>query len=117
MLQTVAAPGDPDPLVVQIAALALLGPEQLVHDGVVGHPGDDLARAVGRAPLQPHRDGEVGHGVHEVGGAVDRIDDPGVGLVGPLDHAALFTQEAVARAGLHQQFVQGVFGAQVGGRD
>jgi len=57
------------------------------------------------------------HGVHEVGGAVDRVDDPGVRLVGALDHAALFAQEAVAGAGLQQQFEQGLFRLDVGGGD
>ncbi|MNS96045.1 hypothetical protein D3C72_1303270 [compost metagenome] len=67
--------------------------------------------------LQAHRDGEVGHGVHEVGGAVDRVDDPGVRLVGAFDQTAFLAEEAVAGARLHQQFVEGVFGLQVGGRD
>jgi hypothetical protein len=55
--------------------------------------------------------------VQEIGGAVERIDDPAMGLVGPLDQAALLHQEAVARPGLGQLAVEGVLGAVVGGGD
>jgi hypothetical protein len=69
------------------------------------------------ATISDEPSGAMRHGVHEIGGAVDRVDDPQVGLVGPLDHAALLAQEAVAGAGLHQQFVEGVLGPDVGGGD
>lgn len=55
--------------------------------------------------------------MHEVGGAVDRVDDPGVRLVGALDQAALLTEEAIARARLGQQFEQGLLGLDVGSGD
>ena len=54
--------------------------------------------------------------VQEVGGAVERVDDPAVGLVGPLHRAALLHQEAVARAGLRQLAEQRFLGAVVGRR-
>ncbi len=57
------------------------------------------------------------HGVQEVGGAVERVDDPGVGLVGALDHAALFAEEAVAGPRLQQFLEQRLFGLEVGGAD
>ncbi len=40
--------------------------------------------------------------VKEIGGAVERIDDPAVGAVRPLDLLALLAEEAVGRAGLHE---------------
>lgn len=55
--------------------------------------------------------------MQEVGGAVQRIDDPGVGLVGALDHAALLAQEAVAGAGLFEDFEDHLLGLVVGGGD
>ena len=83
--------GDAQALVVEEGALALLGQEQSSLAGIVDHAGDDLALA-----LQGDGDREVRDAVQEVGGAVERIDDPGVGLVGALDLAALFAEEAVA---------------------
>ena len=47
--------------------------------------------------LQADRDRELRNAVQEVGGAVERIDDPGVGLVGALAIAAFLADEAVTR--------------------
>ena len=102
----------PQALVIEERALALLGPEQLVGDGIVGDGGDNGAFA-----LESDIDGEVRDGVQEVGGAVQRVDDPGVGLVGPLDQAALLAKEAVAGAGLGQRFEDHLLGLEVGGGD
>jgi hypothetical protein len=55
--------------------------------------------------------------VQEVGGAVERVDDPAMGLVGAGDEAPLLHQEAVARPGLRQLAVDGLLGAVVGGGD
>ena len=83
----------PQPLVVEEGALAALGGEQVVVGGIVDQPGDHGAFA-----LERDRDGEVRDAVQEVRGAVERIDDPGVGLVGALAAAAFLAEEAVARA-------------------
>ena len=50
-------------------------------------------------------------------GAVERIDDPGMGLVGALAPAAFLAEEAVARAGCDELLVQDLLGALVGGGD
>ena len=103
---------DAQALVVDEAALALLGPEQLVGDGIVGDAGDDLAFA-----LQGHGAGEVRNGVQEVGCAVEGVGDPGVGLVGALDHPPLLAEEAIAGPGRGQGLEQHLLGLDVGGGD
>ena len=55
--------------------------------------------------------------MQEVGGAVERIDDPGVGLVGALVAAAFLAEEAVAGPRLAQLGAQHLLGAAVGGGD
>ena len=67
----VAAAGDAQPPVVEEGAAAALGDVKLVQDRVVDDAGDELALA-----LERDRDGEERDAVQEVGGAVERIDDP-----------------------------------------
>ena len=67
----IAAGGDAKALVVQIGALALFGPEHLVADRIIGHTGHDHAVTFQR---RCHR--KMGDGVQEVGGAVERVNDP-----------------------------------------
>ena len=62
-------------------------------DRIVDQAGDDRALA-----LEPDRDGELRDAVQEIGGAVERIDDPAVGLVGAVARAAFLAEKAVARA-------------------
>ena len=83
--------GDAQAAVVEEGAAAALGGVELVHGRIVDHAGDDLA-----LPLQRDRDREDRDAVQEVGGAVERIDDPAVLVVLAGDHAALLHQEAVA---------------------
>ena len=71
---------DAQALVVQIGAVAFLGDEHLVGDGIEHDRGDDLAFA-----LQRDGDREMRNAVHEVRRAVDRIDDEAVRLVRPFD--------------------------------
>src|SRR4029079_19723972 len=71
------------PAVVEEGALAALAGEQLVGYRVVDHRGDD-----GAVALEPDRDRELRNAVQEVGGAVERIDDPGVALVAAVAPAA-----------------------------
>src|SRR6476620_8040154 len=87
-----AAAGDAQSLVVEKRALAALGDVQLVIGGVVDHARDDRALT-----LQADRDRKLRDAVQEVGGAVERIDDPGVALVGAFAAAAFLADEAVAR--------------------
>ena len=104
-----AAAGDAQPLVVEERALAALGDVQLVIGGVVDHAGDD-----GVLALQADRDRKLRDAVQEVGGAVERIDDPGVALVGAFAAAAFLADEAVARPRLGEVLVQHFLGALVG---
>ena len=104
-----AAAGDAQPLVVEERALAALGDVELVIGGIVDHAGDDGALA-----LQADRDRELRDAVQEVGGAVERIDDPGVALVGAFAAAAFLADEAVARPRLGEVLVQHFLGALVG---
>ena len=55
--------------------------------------------------------------MQEVGGAVERIDDPGMGLVGALVAAAFLAEEAVAGPRLGELGAQDLLGAMIGGAD
>ena len=55
--------------------------------------------------------------MEEVGGAVERIDDPGVGRVGAVVVAAFLAEEAVAGPGLGQLGAERLLGLAVGGGD
>ena len=55
--------------------------------------------------------------MQEVRGAVERIDDPGVGLVLTRARAAFLSEEAVTRPRLGEVAMQHLFGAMVGQRD
>jgi hypothetical protein len=66
-----AAAGDAQPRFVEEGALAALGNIEVVIGGIVDQPGDDDALA-----LQADRNRELRDAVQEVGGAVERIDDP-----------------------------------------
>ena len=98
------------PLVVEEGALAALGGEELVIGGIVDDPGDDRALA-----LEPDRDRKMGNAVQEVQGAVERIDDPAVGLVAAFAYAALLAEKAVARARALELLAHDLLGPVVGG--
>ena len=104
--------GDADALVVEERALAAFGDEQLVVRRIVGHAGDDRAVAFER-----DGDGEMRDAVQEIGGAVERIDDPAVGLVGAVADAAFLAEEAVIRPRLGKFLAHDFLGAAVGGGD
>jgi hypothetical protein len=72
----------------------------------------DLALA-----LQRDGDGKERQPVQEVGGAVERVDDPAVRLVGALDVAALLHDETVAGARPGELAKERLLGAVIGGRD
>ena len=55
--------------------------------------------------------------VEEIGGAVERVDDPAMVRVGALGLAAFLEQQPVARPGALQLGLQRALGAQIGGRD
>ena len=70
-----------------------------------------------RRPFQADRDGELGNAVQEVGGAVERINDPAVRRVDAFDRAAFFHQKAVFGPRALQFLEQDGLGLAVGGRD
>ena len=55
--------------------------------------------------------------VQEIGGAVERIDDPAVGLVGAGVRAAFLAEEAVIGPRLGEVLAHDLLGAAVGGGD
>ena len=100
-LGEVAAGGDAQPALVEPGAPALLRPEALVGERLVDQAVGDLAPALaaGLRLLDRDRDGEMGDAVEEVGGAVERIDDPARLVRIALDRAAFLEQQApVGRA-------------------
>jgi hypothetical protein len=82
---------------------------RFVHSRIVDDGGDDLP-----PPLQRDRNGEDRDAVQEVGGAVERIDDPTVLVVLARDAAALLHQEGIARPGTRQFGVDDFLGLAVG---
>ena len=102
------APGDAQPLVVEEGALAALGDVEVVIGRIVDQARDHHAFA-----LQADRDREMRNAVQEIGGAVERIDDPGVALVGAFARAAFLADETVARPRLGEILVQHFLGALV----
>ena len=104
--------GDADAPVVEEGALAALGHEQLVVCRIVDEAGDDRAVAFER-----DRDGEMRDAVQEIGGAVERIDDPAMRPVGAHMGAAFLAEKAVIRPRLGEFVAQDLFGAVVGGGD
>src|SRR5499426_4543947 len=102
----------PQPLIVEEGALAALGGEQLVIDGIVDDAGDDGAFA-----LEPDRDRKVGNSVQKVQRAVERIDDPAVSLIAAFARAAFLAQKTVAGTRMLELVAQDFLGAPVGSGD
>ncbi len=93
-------------------ALAAFGDEQVFVRRIVDQPGDDRAFA-----LQRDRDREVRDAVQEIGGAVERVDNPAVGFVRAFARAAFLAKEPVTGAGLVEIVPQHLLGLAVGGGD
>src|SRR5690606_9288708 len=106
----VIAARDAQAPIVEVSALAFLGPEQFVAHNVIDNARDQHAFA-----LKPDRDGEMRDAVQKVGGAVERIDKPAIGFVGAFDDAALFHDEAIAGARFRKLLEQGLLSLDVGG--
>src|SRR5262245_1211039 len=99
----------PQPLVVEERALAALGGKKLVADRIVDDAGNDRALA-----LECDRDREMRNAVQEVQGAVERIDDPAMGLVAAFARAAFLAEKAVAGPRALELLAHGLLGAPVG---
>jgi hypothetical protein len=106
------AAGDAQAGVVEERARALLGHIELVIGRIVDQAGNHLTFA-----RQTDRDCELRDAVQEVGGAIERVDDPGMALVSTLAVAALLTEEAIARAGLVEVRIEHLLGPLVGEAD
>ncbi|MNE09261.1 hypothetical protein D3C80_1019330 [compost metagenome] len=107
--QTLAA-ADTDALAVDGGAAAAAGGELFLAHRVEDHGVLDAA-----AVLAGDADGEVRQAVDEVGGAVQRIDDPQVvgAVAGALDQAAFLGEDAVVRVGLLQHIDDRLLGGAV----
>src|SRR5690606_29325371 len=82
---------------------------ELIHRRIVDHPGDKLA-----LPLQRDGNGEDRDAVQEVGGAVQRVDNPAVLLVVALHNAALLHKEGIARPRARKLSEKDLLGTAVG---
>ena len=67
--------------------------------------------------LERDRDRKMWNAVQKVQRAVDRIDDPAVGLVAAFPCAAFLAEETVARTRELQLLAQDLLGQPVGGGD
>jgi len=106
----VGAAGDAQALVVEKGPGAFLGGEEFIGDRIIGDGGDDFALA-----LQRHGDGKERQGMHEVGGAVDGINDEAVIGIGAGHGSRFLHEEAIARAGLFEFGAEHFLAALVGG--
>ena len=104
-----SALGDADAALVQIGTTALGRSEQVVAAGVIDHGVLDLA-------LVGQSDAHAVHGkaVDEVGGAVQRVDDPDmVGVLGAVLAARFFGQDGMLGVGVEQRFDDDALGGLV----
>ena len=101
--------GDADALFVEEGALAALGDEEVVIGRVVDQAGDDDAVAFER-----DRNREVRDAVQKISGAVERIDDPALGLVAAFAGAAFLAEEAVIGPRLGKLLAHDGLGAVIG---
>src|SRR5581483_1782285 len=103
------AAGHAQAAVVEEGALAALGGEQLVIGGIVDEAGDDRVLA-----LERDRDAEMRDAVQEIGGAVERVDDQAMRLVGAFVAAAFLAEKAVAGPRMAELLAQDFLGATIG---
>ena len=101
---------DADAAVVEEGAFTLDGGEEFVLGDVVDDRDHGFAAAAKR-----DRDGVLRNAVNEVGGAVDRIDDPHPFALGVAHETAFFREDRVARIGARENVENGLFGGSVRG--
>src|ERR1022692_5318654 len=106
------AAGDADALLIHERTVAAFGDEHLVVRRIVDQAGDNRVFAFER-----DRDRELRNAVQEIGGAVERIDDPAMRLVGALALASFLAKKAITGPRLAQRGEQRLLGTAVGGRD
>src|SRR5271165_4723134 len=107
-----APPGHPQALLIEECAFATLGREKFIICRVIDDSSDNRALA-----FQPNRDRELGNSMEKIGGAIERIHNPRMGFVGPLQFAAFLTKETITRPGATEFLPQNGLGAMVGGTD
>ena len=108
-VRQLGARGDTQAAIVHEGAAAAFGRVELVHGRVVDDAGDDLALT-----LESNGDRKDRNAVQEVGGAVQRIDEPAMLIVVTADSAALFHEKGVAGSRLGQFGEDDVFRLAVG---
>ena len=111
-LRQVGARRDSQAAIVAERPLSLFGHVHIIVCRIVDDAGDDLPFALQRDRDREHRDR-----VQEIGRRVERIDVPGVALVGSFDPPALLHDKAVARPRLREFLIERLFRALVGEAD
>ena len=101
-----------DALVIEKGAFPAFGDEQVVVGGIVGQPGNDDA-----VPLKRDRNGEMRDSVQEIGGGIERIDDPAVTAIGTGMQPALFAEKTIVGPRLGEFLADDLLGAAVRGGD
>src|SRR5260221_14412380 len=103
--------GNPNALFVKERAFAAFGDEHFLVRGIVNKPGHDSVFA-----LECHRNGKMRNAMQEIGGAVERVDNPGMGFVGAFAVAAFFAEKSIAGSRLYEFGVKLLLGTTIGRR-
>src|ERR1700730_995980 len=111
-LRKLSACSHPQPAIIEKGAFAPLGREQVVAHRII-----DDARNDSALPLERDRDRKMRDAVKKIQRAVERIDDPAVGLVGAFMQPAFLSQEAVAGTCVFELGPQCLFRAPIRGSD
>ncbi len=111
-LRQLDAPRHAQATVAAERPLPFLGNEHVVVRRVVNDAGHDLPLA-----LERDRNGELRNRMQKIGRRVERIDMPGVTLVGAFDAAALLHDKAVAWTRLGEFRVEALLGPLIGKTD
>jgi hypothetical protein len=111
-LRKLSACSHPQPAIIEKGAFAPLGREQVVAHRIIDDARNDRA-----LPIERDRDRKMRDAVKKIQRAVERIDDPAVGLVGAFMQPAFLSQEAVAGTCVFELGPQCLFRAPIGGSD
>src|SRR5215469_3259430 len=92
--------------------MVLFGDKKLVTDRIEDKAGNDLLFS-----LQSDRDGELGNAVQKIGGAIQRVDDESVSLVGAINGPRLLDEKSIPWPGAGKLLDQNPLGALIGDRN
>ena len=105
----VATARDAQAAIVHPGTGALFGPEQFVLGRVIDHARDHFALV-----FQGNGDRPVRHAVQEIRRAIQRIDDPAPGGIGPGTQAGFLAQPAIGGTATHQLVLDDALGLGIG---